>query len=133
LWRVTSAHALLLAYLKEHSQGFTAMGSLLETVALFCLKLVHETEGQSPILRDDLIMSDYHFDVFEWLVGKGDVAAIQQKIQECLRQALSALGGAGKPLGRELQRLSVDFEHANTVQELDLPLVAIKDYLRAIQ
>ena len=31
----------------------------LETVALFSLKLAYETEDQSPILRDDLMMSDY--------------------------------------------------------------------------
>ncbi len=30
----------------------------LETVALFTLKLAYETEGQSPILRDDLVMGD---------------------------------------------------------------------------
>jgi len=30
----------------------------LETVAHFPLKLAHESEGQSPILRDDLVMEE---------------------------------------------------------------------------
>lgn len=108
------------------------VASSLETVALFCLKIAYEAEGQSPILRDDLIMSDYHFDLFELLLGRGDVEAIQQKIQECLRLALSALGGTDKPLGRELDRVSVDFRSARTVEGLDRTLIAISDYLKAI-
>jgi hypothetical protein len=44
------------------------MELLLETVALFCLKLAYETEGSSPILRDDPIMSDYEREVFGLLV-----------------------------------------------------------------
>ena len=32
------------------------MESQLETVALFSLKLAYESEDQSPILRDDLVM-----------------------------------------------------------------------------
>ncbi|MDP9689598.1 UNVERIFIED_ORG: hypothetical protein J2W82_003265 [Pseudomonas mohnii] len=49
------------------------MESHLETVALFSLKLAYETEGSSPILRDDLVMGDYQRDVFELLVRRGDV------------------------------------------------------------
>ena len=43
----------------------------LETVALFSLKLAYESDGQSPILRDDLVMGDYQRDVFALLVRKG--------------------------------------------------------------
>ncbi|MGV8918807.1 MAG: hypothetical protein ACOH2R_13570 [Pseudomonas sp.] len=109
------------------------MQSSLETVALFSLKLAYETEGQSPILRDDLIMSDYQNDVFELLVRRRDVAAIQFKVEECLGLALSALGGTDKPLGRELHRLSADFSSAKTMEQLDVPLIVIKDYLKDIQ
>ena len=34
----------------------------LEAVALFSLKLAYETEDQSPILRDDLIMSTVDYE-----------------------------------------------------------------------
>jgi hypothetical protein len=105
----------------------------LETVALFSLKLAYETEDQSPILRDDLVMSDYQRDVFGLLVRRGDVEAIQLKVAECLGLALNALGGADKPLGRELQRLSADLRHAQTMEQLDAPLIALKDYLKDIQ
>jgi len=47
------------------------MELLLETVALFCLKLAYETEGSSPILRDDPVMSDYEREVFGLLVRRG--------------------------------------------------------------
>ncbi|WP_095079915.1 hypothetical protein [Pseudomonas sp. Irchel s3h17] len=105
----------------------------LETVALFSLKLAYEAEGQSPILRDDLIMADYQRDVFELLLRRGDVEAIQFKVNECLGLALSALGGVDKPLGRELQRLSADFSQARTLEQLNAPLIALKDYLKDIQ
>lgn len=104
----------------------------LETVALYSLKLAYESEGQSPILRDDLVMGDYQRDVFELLVRKDDVAAIQGKVAECMRLALEAIGGAGKPLGRELNRLSVDFSAAQSLEKLDEPLIALKDYLKDI-
>ncbi|NWB60566.1 hypothetical protein HX880_15920, partial [Pseudomonas sp. F1002] len=48
------------------------MEQTLEAVALFALKLVHETEGASPILRDDLVMDGYEREVFGLLVRKGD-------------------------------------------------------------
>ncbi|EJM70933.1 hypothetical protein [Pseudomonas sp. GM55] len=105
----------------------------LETVALFSLKLAYESEGSSPILRDDLVMGDYQRDVFELLVRKEDVAAIKGKVAECVGLALEAIGGTGKPLGRELDRLSVDFSAALTLEQLDTPLVALKDYLKDIQ
>jgi hypothetical protein len=109
------------------------METPLETVALFCLKLAYETEGQSPILRDDLIMSDYQKDIFALLVRRGDIEAIQLKVDQCLSLALDALGGADTPLGRELNRLSADFDGAQTLAQLDTPLIALKDYLKDIQ
>jgi len=108
------------------------MESALETVALFCLKLGYETEDQSPILRDDLVMSDYQRDIFELLVNRGDVGAIQHKVSECLHIALEAMGGAEKPLGRELQRLSSDFHAAQSLDSMDAPLGMIQRYLRQI-
>lgn len=105
----------------------------LEAVALFALKLVHETEGSSPILRDDLVMDGYEREVFGLLVRKGDVTGIQQKIDECLALALQSLGGADTVMGRELQRLAVDVRQASTLEEMNAPLDALKDYLKAIQ
>ena len=52
----------------------------LETVALFALKLAYEREGESPILRDDPIMSDYEREVFGLLVRRGDVEGIQFRV-----------------------------------------------------
>lgn len=109
------------------------MESQLETVALFSLKLAYETEGSSPILRDDLVMGDYQRDVFELLVRRDDVVAIKGKVAECLGLALEAIGGTGKPLGRELNKLSVDFSAAQTLEQFDTPLIALKDYLKDIQ
>lgn len=108
------------------------MELLLETVALFCLKLAHETENSSPILRDDPIMSDYEREVFGLLVRQGDVAAIQLKVNQCLALAIDAMGGVDKPLGRELQRLSVDFDSSQTLQQLEAPLLMLQDYLKDI-
>ncbi|MCH4877347.1 hypothetical protein EQV97_08120 [Pseudomonas sp. TMW22090] len=108
------------------------MELLLETVSLFCLKLAYETEGSSPILRDDPIMSDYEREVFGLLVRQGDVAAIQLRVDQCLALALDALGGVDKPLGRELQRLSVDFYDAQTLQQLEAPILMLQNYLKDI-
>ena len=105
----------------------------LETVALFSLKLAYETEGQSPILRDDLMMSDYQRDVFGLLVRRGDVEAIQIKVDECLGLALEAVGGVNTALGRELHRLAAGFAAAQTMEQLDTPLIALKGYLKDIQ
>jgi hypothetical protein len=109
------------------------MELLLETVALFCLKLAYETEDSSPILRDDLMMSDYEREVFGLLVRRGDVEAIQTKVAECLRLALEAIGGVDTVLGRELHRLAADFSTARTMEQLDAPLIALKVYLKDIQ
>lgn len=109
------------------------MELLLETVALFSLKLAYETEDSSPILRDDLMMSDYEREVFGLLVRRGDVEAIQRKVDECLSLALNAVGGVDTVLGRELHRLAVDFSTAQSMEQLDSPLIAIKDYLKDIQ
>ncbi|MHC8383493.1 hypothetical protein [Pseudomonas sp. LB3P14] len=109
------------------------MELLLETVALFCLKLAYETEGSSPILRDDLVMGDYEREVFGLLVRKGDVETIQLKVDECLGLALNAIGGVDTVLGRELHRLAADFSAAQTMEQLDYPLIALKDYLKDIQ
>jgi hypothetical protein len=105
----------------------------LETVALFSLKLAYETEDQSPILRDDPIMSDYEREVFGLLVRRGDVEAIQFRVAHCVGLALDAIGGVDTPLGRELDRLSGDFGNAQTMEQLNKPLIALKDYLKVIQ
>lgn len=105
----------------------------LETVALFSLKLAYESEDSSPILRDDLAMGDYQRDVFELLVRRGDVEGIQVKVGECVGLALEAVGGVDKPLGRELRRLAGEFAGIRTIEELGVPLVALKDYLKDIQ
>jgi hypothetical protein len=109
------------------------MELLLETVALFCLKLAYETEGSSPILRDDPIMSDYEREVFGLLVRRGDVEGIRFRVAHCVGVALDAIGGADTPLGRELQRLSADFSSARTMEQLNAPLIVLKDYLKDIQ
>ncbi|WP_223512193.1 hypothetical protein [Pseudomonas sp. GL-B-19] len=108
------------------------MELLLETVALFCLKLAYETEDSSPILRDDLVMSEYEREVFGLLVRRGDVEGIQVKVGECVGLALNAVGGVDTVLGRELHRLSVDFSAERTLDHLDTPLNALKDYLKNI-
>ncbi|MBV6822279.1 hypothetical protein [Pseudomonas sp. PD9R] len=105
----------------------------LETVALFALKLVYEREGESPILRDDPIMSDYEREVFGLLVRRGDVEGIQFRVAHCVGLVLGAIGGVDTPLGRELHRLSTDFSNARTMEELDAPLIALRDYLKDIQ
>ncbi|WP_207285693.1 hypothetical protein [Pseudomonas sp. FW300-N2A2] len=108
------------------------MELLLETVALFCLKLAYETEGSSPILRDDPIMSDYEREVFGLLVRRGDVEGIQVKVGECVGLALKAIGGVDKPLGRELGRLASELAGIQTMEQLHGPLIALKDYLKDI-
>jgi len=105
----------------------------LETVALFSLKLAYESEGQSPILRDDLVMGDYQRDVFELLVRRGDVEGIQVKVGECVGLALEAVGGVDKPLGRELGRLAGEVANTQILEQLDAPIMALKDYLKDIQ
>ncbi|AHC37755.1 MULTISPECIES: hypothetical protein [unclassified Pseudomonas] len=105
----------------------------LEAVALFSHKLAYETEGESPILRDDPIMSEYEREVFGLLVRNGEINIIQQKLDECLAVALSSLGGVNTVMGRELQRLTLDVRQASTLHELNAPLNALKDYLKAIQ
>ncbi|CAI8904422.1 hypothetical protein [Pseudomonas sp. IT-P4] len=105
----------------------------LETVALFSLKLAYESEGSSPILRDDLVMGDYQRDVFELLVRRGDVEAIQVKVDECVGLALEAVGGVGTVLGRELHRLAAALSAEQSMERLNPPLIALKNYLRDIQ
>ncbi|MCF5545277.1 hypothetical protein [Pseudomonas salomonii] len=105
----------------------------LEAVALFALKLVHETDGASPLLRDDLVMDGYEREVFGLLVRQGDLATIQGKLNECIAQALNALGGADTVLGRELLKLFTDVQQASSLDELSTPLITLKDYLKDIQ
>lgn len=105
----------------------------LEAVALFALKLVHETDGGSPLLRDDPAMDGYEREVFGLLVRQGDLARIQLKIEECVAQALDALGGADTVLGRELQRLAKDVQNAPQLDTLPTPLTTLRDYLKDIQ
>ncbi|KMN21305.1 hypothetical protein ACTXN4_22095 [Pseudomonas helleri] len=104
----------------------------LETVALFSLKLAYEAEGQSPILRDDMVMGDYQRDVFAFLVRKGDLEAIKTKIDECIDLAMDAIGGADSPMGRELQKLALGVQQAHSLEQLNAPLLTLKDYLQDI-
>ncbi|KAA0995962.1 hypothetical protein FQ192_07955 [Pseudomonas sp. ANT_J12] len=105
----------------------------LETVALFALKLAYEREGESPILRDDPIMSDYEREVFGLLVRQGDVEGIQFRVGHCVGLALEAIGGVEMPLGRELHRLAADFSDARTMEQLEAPVNALREYLKDIQ
>ncbi|MCL6700279.1 hypothetical protein [Pseudomonas sp. T1.Ur] len=109
------------------------MELLLETVALYSLKLAYETEGHSPILRDDPLMGGCDREVFGLLVRKGDTGEIRNKVNHCLELALQAVGGAGTALGRELDRLAADFSAARTMDRFEDPLVALKGYLKDAQ
>lgn len=109
------------------------MELLLETVALYSLKLAYETEGHSPILRDDPLMGGCDREVFGLLVRREDIQAIQVKVQHCLDLALEAIGGSNTILGRELSRLATDFSAARAMEQLDAPLIALRDYLKDIQ
>ncbi|WLH02208.1 hypothetical protein PSH92_04890 [Pseudomonas beijingensis] len=109
------------------------MELLLETVALYSLKLAYETEGHSPILRDDPLMGSCDREVFELLIRRGDVAGIQTEIGRCLDLALGAVDGVDTVLGRELCRLASDFSAAQMMTQLDKPLIALRDYLRDIR
>ena len=108
------------------------MDLLLETVALYSLKLAYETEGHSPILRDDPLMGSCDREVFELLIRRGDVAGIQGEIGRCLDLALGAIGGVDTVLGRELGRLAADFDAAQTTEELYAPSITLRDYLRDV-
>ncbi|MEB0041105.1 MULTISPECIES: hypothetical protein [unclassified Pseudomonas] len=109
------------------------MESSLETVALFCLKLAHEKDGDSPILRKDMVMDGYQKEVFGLLVRRGDVKAIQLKVAQCLSLAQYALGGTETPLGKELYKLSDSFSRVETIAALDAPLAVLKHYLKDAQ
>lgn len=61
-----------------------------------------------------------------------DIQTIQFKLNECLGLAMNALGGVEKPLGRELHKLSADFSQAQSLEQLDQPLLALKGYLKDI-
>ena len=105
----------------------------LEAVALFALKLVHEVDGGSPVLRDDPVMVGYDREAFGLLVRQGDLAGVLVKVNECVQQALLAEGGADTVLGRELQRLAVEVQKVDQLDELPGPLTRLKDYLKDIQ
>ncbi len=105
----------------------------LEAVALFALKLVHEVDGGSPVLRDDPVMVGYDREVFGLLLRQADLAGILLKINECVGQALVAVGGVDSVLGRELQRLAADVQSVEELDELPVPLATLKDYLIDIQ
>jgi len=130
--RQTSSGVSRIGFKPFNSLTDIPMETSLETVALFSLKLAYEEEGLSPILRDDMVMGDYQKDVFELLVKRGDVEAIQFKMNECLNLALDALGGVEKPLGRELRKLSAELAQAQSLEQLGQPLLALKGYLRDI-
>lgn len=108
------------------------MELLLETVALYSLKLAYETEGHSPILRDDPLMGGCDREVFGLLLRRGDVAGIQDEIGRCLDLALGAVGGMDTVLGRELGRLAADFGVMQTMEGLHAPAVMLRDYLRDV-
>ena len=105
----------------------------LEAVALFALKLVHEESGGSPVLRDDPVMVGYDREAFGLLVRQGDLAGILPKVDECVGQALLAVGGADCVLGRELQKLAAGVQGVHQLDELAAPLMTLKDYLKDIQ
>jgi hypothetical protein len=54
-------------------------------------------------------------------------------VGECVSLALNAIGGIDTVLGLELHRLAADFSAARTMERLDAPLIALKDYLKDIQ
>jgi len=108
------------------------MELLLETVALYSLKLAYETEGHSPILRDDPLMGSCDREIFELLIRRGDVAGIQGEIGRCLDLALGAVGGVDTVLGRELGQLAEDFSAAQTMVGLHAPAIIIRDYLHDV-
>ncbi|MFL6967890.1 hypothetical protein ACJ6X8_16795 [Pseudomonas alvandae] len=108
------------------------MELLLETVALYSLKLAYETEGHSPILRDEPLMGGWDREVFGLLVRRGDLAGIQGEIGRCLDLALGAVGGVDTVLGRELERLAADFSDAQTMERLHAPAIVLKGYLRDV-
>ena len=108
------------------------MELLLETVALYSLKLAYETEGHSPILRDDPLMGRCDREVFGLLVRRGDLAGIQGEIGRCLDLALGAVGGVDTVLGRELGRLAADFGTAQKMEGLRGPAITLKAYLHDV-
>ncbi|QXI52548.1 hypothetical protein [Pseudomonas alvandae] len=108
------------------------MELLLETVALYSLKLAYETEGHSPILRDDPLMGSCDREVFGLLVRRGDLAGIQGEIGRCLDLALGAVGGVDSVLGRELGRLSADFGAVRTTEGLRGPADMLKSFLHDV-
>lgn len=105
----------------------------LEAIALFALKLVHETDDGSPLLRDDPVMAAYVAEVFGLLLRQGELEAIQLKLDECIDQALQAVGGTGTALGRELQRLSGEVQSVSRLEDLREHLIVLMDYLKDIQ
>ena len=52
---------------------------------------------------------------------------------DCLSQALNALGGTQKPLGRELHKLATAFAQAQTLEQMGTPLTHLTSYLKDIQ
>ncbi len=108
------------------------MELLLETVALYSLKLAYETEGHSPMLRDDPLMGGCDREVFGLLLRRGDVAGIQGEISQCLDLALGAIGGVDTVLGCEQHRLAKNFGAAQTTEGLYAPAITLRDYLRDI-
>jgi hypothetical protein len=55
------------------------------------------------------------------------------KVDECVGQALVAVGGIDTVLGRELQRLAASVQNIDQLDELPAPLATLKDYLKDIQ
>src|SRR3546814_20885056 len=101
------------------------MELLLETVALYSLKLAYESEGHSPILRDDPLMGSCDREVFELLIRRGDVTGNQGEIGRCLDLALGAVGGVDRLMGREAQRRGEDFRDAQNRDVSFAPVLAL--------
>ncbi|WP_431144554.1 hypothetical protein [Pseudomonas alvandae] len=108
------------------------MELLLETVALYSLKLAYETEGHSPILRDDPLMGSCDREVFGLLVRRGDLAGIQGEIGRCLNLALGAVGGVDTVMGRELHRLAKDVSAVRMIEGFYAPAATLRNYLRDV-
>lgn len=113
----------------KYSPHRTAAGNRRPVLPQACF----ETEDSSPILRDDLVMSDYQGEVFGLLVRKGDVKGIQAKVDECVWLALEAIGGVEKPLGGELQRVVAELASSQTIEQFDAQPTALKKHLKDIQ
>ncbi len=104
----------------------------LEAVALFALKLVYETDGGSPVLRDDLVMDGYEQGSV-WVTGTAAGFGCDSTQDRGMRGA--GAGGIGRRphgAGAELRRLATDVQNVHQLDALPTPLTTLKDYLKDI-